>query len=226
MELTRRGFFGLLAGAVLGKIIGPRVIAPLGEPSWNAAVRAKPFPVENTYLTLEQICRQVLDTMDKELRFLKVERMNTDSMYSWDPVRLGETVRYRRPVPFTPDLSISPLSYESMNLVTLNRAVHSGFRVDPDWPHAWKELSANIVQPVAYGLAEQIIWDCRRMGGAEILCVGTLEHRPEFSRSVIAANPESGLSLRAVEYLDAPPSLPPWDRPERHVRFDLLYGLA
>jgi hypothetical protein len=37
MDFSRRGFFGMLAGTVLGKIVGPRLIAEPTTKLWEAA---------------------------------------------------------------------------------------------------------------------------------------------------------------------------------------------
>jgi len=171
METTRRGFLGLLAGAVLGKIIGPKLIADPTHENWLHAVSLeRPTPIES-YQPLEILSARILEVVERELKWL---RMNQWAVDEWRTVKSGDTVMVRTPLPlWSPHYHLSPLDH--LTPVTLLQQV--AVDIDLDNYHscpihrAWDEYSERRIEPLGLSLAERIIQSVRRAGGANLLVV-------------------------------------------------------
>lgn len=97
LETSRRGFFGLLAGALLAKVIGPRLIAGVDRaPAMREA--AASHIVEHTYLPLEVFSSRVLEIVNQELKWLRLKQVHSD----FEHLHLGDTVAVREPCRFEP----------------------------------------------------------------------------------------------------------------------------
>ncbi len=220
---TRRGFLGLLAGAILGKILGPRVLASV-ERAPEMARSLESSMASNTYLPLEIFSSRVLEIVHREVKWLRLKQLHQDfNSFGYLP---GHTSFVRYPA----RLSLAPLDTidHSMEVypdriipVTIDTQINVDLDLNAfDWDRPWSEVDQRYLEPIGRSLAERLIGCVRRHGGAEYL-VSVDQHLPtEVPRVVLARYPEAGLSLRAMQLPD-----------QSHLygrdalRFDMLFGL-
>lgn len=230
MDFSRRGFFGLLGGTVLGKIVGPRLLAEPTAETWALNRTLAPTP-EISYLPLEAASYEILRLMDQELRWLRLKRLYADP---WRGYRLGDSIMIRELSGFVPwpepDFVFeSRLNWpRRVNLINHAQAVF-------EMPEArrfggrWGEVAEYRIMPTAFSLAEQVIEDVRRNGGAKCLIGADLTVPAGVARTIIARSEETGLSIRATQYVgeeieSGSPNL--CGRPIPKLCVEMLYGLA
>lgn len=231
MELSRRGIFGLLGGALLAKVVGPQIIAPPTPKLWEAAKVLPPRPIVNTYLPLEYVCAETLRIVNDDLKWLRLRQVYEEDS-DVHARRFGDTMRLCRRARFeVHDLYLldpgkhpeiiyghcDPVTYDRQAYVDLNLST-----LDPECPFG--HLSKNYVEPTAHRLAEHIINDIRHHGGAEALVTGRLSVPHGVDRCVLAKNEDAGLAIRAVEVFAPPYSHDGEWQPT--LRLDMLYGLG
>ncbi len=220
--MNRRAFLATLAGAILGKVVGPKLVAEPTAAAWEAAHRLPPLPVENTYVTLETFCAEVLRIVDEELKWLKLlYPVHAESYRDW---RMGDTLMVREPARL--DLPFHPESLtERIRPVTIDQNVSGQLDLrDERLDAPFGLLSKHRIEPIALSMAECIERTIKRRGGAEVLASMDPGHVPGVSRSAIMSR--AGLSLRGIEAI-----APRWDgrkiveyRPL--LRLDMQYGLG
>lgn len=223
MEMRRRGFLGLLAGAVLGKVIGPKLTAEPTSAIWEAAV-GQPSTIlaaEDTFVPLEVMANRILEVVNQEIKFLKMLQ-HTDEWRRES--RIGDMTYVRVPEPFLPDLTCPP----PIRLINRTRPVLIDQACYVDLPrddlrHSWGQYSVRNIDPLAYRLAENMINTVRRKGGADFLVTVRGSTPIDATRVVHAHLPETGLTLRAMEY-DRPVAIHGGVVHATH--FDMLYGLG
>jgi hypothetical protein len=233
MEMKRRGFLGILAGAVLGKVVGPKLTAEPIAPAWEAAVGVAPELVtrEASYVPLEVMSNRILERVREELKWLKLRHhlVDFDSticndspnrfMYAY---RMGDDFYIREAQQFTPfdELSIprpDHLTCDWIRRVPLREACYADVRLDIDeLRHSrWNKFNECLLEPVGFTLAEHIIRRIRHNGGADHLVCLTprMDHLAGVARSLIATAPDACLGLRATQF-------------ENRIRFEIQYGIG
>jgi len=194
--MNRRAFLATLAGAILGKVVGPKLVAEPTAAAWEAANRLPPLPYENTYVTLETFCAETLRIVDEELKWLKLQRVHGETL----PYRMGDTVMVREPARLDLPFDLLQPIIDKIHPVTLNQMV--GFDMDlrdVDLRQPFDRISTRHVEPVAVLMAERITHTIKHRGGAEILASVDMPHVPGVPRSVCMSRPEAGLSIRGIE---------------------------
>jgi len=202
--MTRRGIFGLLGGALLAKVVGPKLIAEPTEAAWRAVKHLPENPVRmaqrlDTYLPLEAVCARTLATLHRELKWLRLQQVFVDR-----ESRLGESIATRVAHALTPPtFEVAPpiLIEEQFQWVRYDSRMQVGLDlsdVDPDAPFGY--VAERLVDPAAHSLVERIIGDIRHRGGAEIMACARLavERGAGVERCVVAKNEDFGLSVRAT----------------------------
>jgi hypothetical protein len=228
VELTRRGIFGLLGGALLAKVVGPQLIAAPTPKLWEAAKVLPRRPIINTYLPLEYVCAETLRIIHEDLKWLRLRQVYEDCPYDrryGDEMCLSrrarlEAIDFDNPPAETPLIvcgAYDRILYDSQMHVDLDLST-----LDPECPFG--HISQNYVEPAAHQLAEHIIRDIRYRGGAEALVTGRLAVPHGVDRCVLSQNEESGLAIRAVEVFGLPYSHDGKWQP--NLRIDMLYGLG
>jgi hypothetical protein len=223
LETSRRGFFGLLAGALLAKVIGPRLIAGVDRaPAMREA--AASHIVEHTYLPLEVFSSRVLEIVNQELKWLRLKQVHSD----FEHLHLGDTVAVREPCRFEPREGFALYGgIVGRRMVNIDCHSHADLTLDADFwrfKRPWKELDELLITPLGMALAENVIRTVRRRGGGEYLVCVDQAIPGEVKRGVISKDPGVGLSLRALE--DGHPSRGEPRTPERVMRFDIMFGLG
>ena len=225
MEFTRRGLFGLLGGALLAKVIGPKLIAEPTPAAWEAAKRLPRNPVANTYVPLQIACSRILQIVSRELKWLRLEHSLVDR-----EVRFGECFPYYRPLEFKPDPEAFPFPPDPA-LMTARydvRVWHFQPTVtfdlrDSEYECPFGHLEKRHIEPAGFKLAEDIIHFVRREGGGEVLASGKLWMPPDVARSVLVSSEDLGLAIRAQEDIATD-----WNSGGRRpiVRLDMILGTA
>lgn len=224
MELSRRGLFGLLGGALLAKVVGPRLIAEPTAALWEAAKAMPPTPIVNTYVPLEQVCADVLRIVNQELKWLRLRQVSED--YGAHR-RIGDAVHIRDPARLQLDWKNFPHPdsiLETIRPVLLDKVAMAAIdlsTLDRDCPFG--HLSKQYVEPAAYHLAEHVINGIRRHGGGQVLVTGALQTVDHIPKCVIARDKDAGLVIRAIEHHQPFHPERGW-RPE--LRIEMLYGLG
>jgi len=226
MNTSRRGFLGMLAGAVLAKVVGPKVLVQPTEPIWKQALSLSPkaTPVE-TFMPLEVMAQKVLEVVDREIKWLRLDRFDTNDVgIGWRDWYRGDTVVLRPPQRFVAQLQDDepwprPL-IERLVPVQLMYNAGADLAMDPlrDNP-TLEQFTKAYIEPTGYAMAERIIDAVRAHGGAGAMVTVPCQIPGGVIRSVDARNSEARLSLRAIEDYH-----PGFDR--RITRFDILFGLA
>jgi hypothetical protein len=226
MDFSRRGFFGLLGGALLAKIVGPRLISDPTPQLWEAAKVLPVQPIVNTYVPLEYVCAEALRIVNEELKWLRLRQVSDTHQER----RFGDTIFSRNPLIFYPwdiypERESRQLLSESHRAILLDEIAQATINLttlDPECPLG--HLSENYIEPAARQLAESVIYGVRRHGGGEVLATGALQSVDHARRCVIARSDELGLVIRATEWLSTPLYRQPGWRPE--LRIEMLYGLG
>lgn len=222
MQLGRRGFLGILAGTVLGKVVGPKLTASPGAPeAWQKAVEKAAFLGESeaSYAPLELMANRVLEVVGRELKWLRMQQFD-DSDTGWNH-KIGDTVHVRAAEAFRPsDFAIPPYSLSRVKPVTLDRQCSIDMPGDTRLDQPWDMIDSRLIEPTGLKLAERIINDVRRNGGADYMISAKPAYMGTVDRCLIASSPEAHLSLRAISYCD------PSEWFAQKVRLDMLYGVA
>jgi hypothetical protein len=225
MESSRRGFFATLAGALLGATVGPKLVAAPTPDLWRAVPKLPLPPVLNTYVPLEVVCAETLKIVNEELKWLRLTQLHGGLR------NVGDTWMVREPARL--DLRPSDLNTISQGITDRLRVIHvcetSNVEIDLRDADVWRplnEFDARHIKPAAYGLAEAVIKSVRRNGGAEYLASVDQAIPSGVYKGVVMSNPESGLSIRALEAVVPEMrggKLVDW-KPVLHI--DMLYGLG
>ncbi len=225
MDFTRRGIFGLLGGALLAKLVGPRLIAEPTEALWQAAKVLPVRPVVNTYVPLEQICAEMLRFLNMQLEQLELRQLADEQLHT----KIGTTcfVRYPAeleldwptfpiPGPILPkrwEVTLGHSATVSMDVETLNR---------PDF--TLEELRELFLRPAAGAIASKIVQRARTKK-AKVLVTGGLPPRSDADRCVIARDDKAGLIIQANQYSQMPHK-GDYEYGKPALRVSILYGLG
>jgi hypothetical protein len=220
METSRRGFMGLLAGSVLGTILGPKLFAGVEKAPLLAKAVQSHVPRE-TYLPLEIFTSTMLEIVNRELKWLRLKQV--PAAWSWlDHARLGTTAMIREPVRFTPNWAVGfdPEPFID-HAIPVNLCHQLGVDMslsEIDWERPWPQISDRYAVPSGLLMAENVIRHVRQNGGADYLVCGELMQPAGVDRTTLARHSE-GLCLRGLQYVDV-------RRSEHIIRFDMLFGLG
>jgi hypothetical protein len=227
MELTRRGFFSTLAGAVLGCVVGPKLLAQPPDELWAAIPRLPLLPVENSFVPLEAACAEILRIVDKELQWLRLNRLPFNSVSGrWPSSRFGDTVMVRKPAWFDKACLREPelVIHEDYLRVELNRMARVDLPAEcfGDMRSHPFRVARRSIEPLGQMLAAKIVAGIRHNGGAETLICAeqSVSAGADIERVVVMSRPDAGLSLRGALVECAPYSR------AGVVQFDMLYGLG
>jgi hypothetical protein len=222
--MNRRGFLGLLGGALLGKVLGPKLLATPDAALWKEAIKLPAQPVINQYLPMEHILAEMLKIVDQELAWLRIPRVYEPRLTQWG-ARFGDSVHVRAPVVSTPlyGQSYAPEAIsERFQVVNLSNTAHALLPPDVN-DRGWPEISESLVPALATGLARSIEGCIRASGGADVMVVADCQVVDGIDQCVIAKSEESSLSLRGVRWVELNPDQPNYGW---NTRVDMLYGLA
>lgn len=98
-RMSRRFFFGVMAGAAVAVAVAPQ--APAAIEDWTVTITAGPsLMAGNQLLTVEMITRECLIILQNNLKFTSTEARARQLEFNRRQRKIGDTITVRRPVKF------------------------------------------------------------------------------------------------------------------------------